>query len=109
MTHRINLHRNEAEYFARREADLLRQQRDAARNERLAAERQSHVGKCPACGYDLIRGQWEDLLLDQCPNCHGLWIDADHARGLIKHHGNAVGWVLQSVVQGLTGLRTGTS
>lgn len=110
MSHRSSLHRNEDEYFARREADLIRQQRESARNERLAAERRSHFMKCPACGYDLIRGEWEEhLVLDQCPHCHGVWIDAAQAHRLMEHHGNAVGWILQSVMRGVAGLKTGTS
>lgn len=109
MPHRSSLHRNEDEYFARREADLIRQQREAARNERLAAERHSHFMKCPACGYDLTRGEWEHLILDQCPHCHGVWIDAAQAHRLIEHHANAVGWILQSVMRGVAGLRTGTT
>jgi len=109
MSHRISLHRNEAEYFARREADLLRQQQEAARHERLAAERRSHFMKCPSCGYDLIRGEWDHLTLDQCPHCHGVWIDSVQARRLMEHHANALGWILQSVMQGVAGLKTGSS
>ena len=109
MTHRISLRRNEAEYFARREADLLRQQQEAATNERLATERRSHLMKCPACGYDLVRGEWEHVVLDQCPHCHGVWIDAVQARRLLEHHDNALGWILESVMRGVAGLRTGTS
>jgi len=109
MSSRSSLHRNEDEYFARREADLIRQQRDTARNEKLAAERRSHLMKCPACGYDLIRGEWEQVVLDQCTHCHGVWIDSDQARHLLEHQASALGWILQSVMRGVAGLRTGTS
>lgn len=109
MSHRVSLHRNEAEYFARREADLLRQQQDAARNERLAAERRSHFMKCPSCGYDLMRSEWDHLRIDQCPHCHGVWIDAQEAHHLLHHHASALGWILESVMRGVSGVRTGTS
>jgi len=41
--------KNEEEYFARRDAELLRQQRDAV-HRRDRAERRSHHMKCPKCG-----------------------------------------------------------
>lgn len=109
MPGRSSLHRNEDEYFVRREADLIRQQREAVHNERLAAERRSHFRKCPVCGYDLIRGEWAQVVLDQCTHCHGVWIDADRAHRLLEHHASALGWILQSVMRGVAGLRTGTS
>ena len=109
MTHRFSPHRNEDEYFARREAELLRQQREALRDERLAAERRSHFMKCPVCGYDLMHSVWESVHLDQCPHCHGIWITAEQARQLLHHGDTPVTWVLESVLQGLVGVRAGTS
>ncbi|HTR98776.1 MAG TPA: zf-TFIIB domain-containing protein [Bacteroidota bacterium] len=110
MPHHFTPHRNEDEYFARREAELLRQQREALRDERLAAERRSHYKKCPACGYDLMHSEWEDFHLDQCPHCHGIWITAEQARRLMHHpHDNPLTWILQSVMRGVAGVRTGTS
>ncbi len=50
--------RNEEEYFAKRDAELLRQQRASAKQAAAEAERRSHYMKCPKCGYDLISGEW---------------------------------------------------
>ncbi len=77
--------KNEEEYFARREAELLRQQREAARRSAAEAERASHRMKCPKCGYDLITGDWHDIQIDQCTHCHGLWFDAGEAEQLLRH------------------------
>lgn len=66
---------NEEEYFARHDAELiheLRAQRDA---ERSAAERQSHHMKCPRCGAQLLETERRGLKLNQCPDCHGVWLD----------------------------------
>ena len=57
--------KNEEEYFARRDAELLRQQREAARKAQTEAERRSHHMKCPKCGYDLITGEWHGIQVDQ--------------------------------------------
>ena len=46
--------KNEDEYFARRDAELLRQQRAAAQHAAAETERGKHHMKCPKCGYDLI-------------------------------------------------------
>jgi hypothetical protein len=43
--------KNEEEYFAQREAELLRQQRATAQQAAAEAERRSHRMKCPKCGY----------------------------------------------------------
>jgi len=77
--------KNEEEYFARREAELLRQQREAAGRKKADAERHSHRMKCPHCGYDLIRGTWHGVDVDQCTHCHGVWINATDAGHLLKH------------------------
>lgn len=76
--------KNEDEYFARRDAELLRQQREAARKSAVDAERKSHHMKCPKCGYDLLTADWDGIQIDQCPNCHGIWFDAGEAEQLLR-------------------------
>jgi hypothetical protein len=44
--------RNEDEYFAKQDAELLKAQRARAEAERVAAERRMHFMKCPKCGHD---------------------------------------------------------
>src|SRR6266487_1291990 len=58
--------KNEEEYFARREAELLRQQRETAQRAATERERRSHFMKCPKCGFDLITGEWHGVQIDQC-------------------------------------------
>lgn len=68
--------RNEDEYFARRDAELLKQRQDEARKEAEAAERRSHYMKCPKDGGDLVTQKHQGVQLDACPECGGLWLDA---------------------------------
>src|SRR2546430_15438436 len=75
--------KNEEEYFARRDAELLRQQRDAAQRVAVEAERRSHHMKCPKCGYDLITGAWHGGHVDQCTHCDGIWFVAGQAATLL--------------------------
>lgn len=67
--------RNEDEYFARQEAELLEKQRAAAAKAAADAERRSHFMKCPKCGHDLETVHYESLAIDRCTNCAGVWLD----------------------------------
>jgi hypothetical protein len=98
--------RNEEEYFAKRDAELLRQQRDALQKNAADAERKSHYMKCPKCGYDLITGDWDGIQIDQCTHCHGIWFDAGEAEAVLKHpQPNVLGRVFKAVMKGVSGAR----
>ena len=64
---------NENEWFARRDAEWLREQRA-----KLDAERKARgvPMTCPRCGATLVNRAWRGVSLDSCPSCHGLWLDA---------------------------------
>jgi ribosomal protein L37AE/L43A len=96
--------KNEDEYFARRDAELLRQQRAAAQQAAAESERKQHYMKCPKCGYDLITGEWDGIQIDQCTHCHGIWFDAGEAEALLKtaETPNVLGRVFRAVVKGVT-------
>ena len=99
MTH----NKNEDEYFARRDAELLKQQRAAAQQNAAAAERGTHHMKCPKCGYDLITGEWDNIQIDQCTHCHGIWFDAGEAEALMKASApNVLARVFRAVAKGVT-------
>jgi uncharacterized protein len=96
-------HKNEDEYFARRDAELLRQQRHAAQEAAAEAERRSHRMKCPKCGYDLITGEWDGIQIDQCTHCHGVWLDAREAEQLLHSpFPNVLARVFRAVAKGVT-------
>jgi hypothetical protein len=56
--------RNEDEYFARLDADLMRERRA-----RLDAERLKR------CGGELAEREHHGVKIDQCPECEGIWLD----------------------------------
>jgi hypothetical protein len=96
--------KNEDEYFARRDAELLRQQREAARKSAVDVERKTHYMKCPKCGYDLISGDWDGIQIDQCTNCHGVWCDADEVDKVLKRKvaPNILARIFGAVAKGVT-------
>jgi len=66
--------RNEDEYFARLDAELrkqLREKADEERAARVAAER----NKCPRDGATLLARESNHVTIDQCPTCDGIWLD----------------------------------
>ncbi len=96
--------KNEEEYFAKRDAELLRQQRASAQQAAAEAERRSHRMKCPKCGYDLMTGAWHGIQLDQCTHCHGLWLDAPEAERLVAHpEPGIMAGVFRTVLRGVAG------
>lgn len=64
---------NENEYFARRDAEWLKEQRAKLDAERAA---RSDEMKCPRCGATLGHRRYKGVTLDSCPSCHGVWLDA---------------------------------
>jgi uncharacterized protein len=66
---------NEDEFFARRDAELIKELREKADAERTAAERKSHQMKCPKCGAALEEREHHGVKIDVCPDCHGMWLD----------------------------------
>jgi len=67
--------RNEDEYFARLDADLMKERRARLDADRLKQERTSHYNKCPKCGCDLEERERHGVKIDQCPECGGMWLD----------------------------------
>lgn len=70
--------RNEDEYFVKQDAELLKQMREKLDAERAKAA-SSGAMKCPRCGADLQEKQYHHAMVDVCPKCNGMWLDAGEA------------------------------
>jgi Zn-finger nucleic acid-binding protein len=68
--------RNEDEYFAQQNAELLRKQREKMEAAAIEAERKTHYMKCPKDGYDLASSEFHGVQIETCPHCGGMWLDA---------------------------------
>ncbi len=83
--------RNEDEYFAKQDAELIKQMRDKLDAERKAAERKASYMKCPKCGGGLEEKAHGNLRIDVCQDCGGVWLDPgelDLVRQMEKAGGN---------------------
>lgn len=81
--------RNEDEYFAKQDAELIKQMREKLDKEREANERKAHFMKCPKCGADMKEEDHGPVKVDVCPECHGMFLDAGEMELLQKAQGNA--------------------
>lgn len=67
--------RNEDEYFARQNLEIIHEMRVKLDAERRKAERSAHLNKCPRCGGDLTENHAEHVKIDECKDCGGIWLD----------------------------------
>jgi len=67
--------RNEDEYFAKQDAELIKELRAKLDAERTQQERSAHYMKCPKDGADLQEREVESVKVDVCPECQGIWLD----------------------------------
>jgi Zn-finger nucleic acid-binding protein len=68
--------RNEDEFFAKQDAELIQQMRAKLDKEREEAERKSHFMKCPKCGSDMKEEDRGHVKVDVCASCGGMFLDA---------------------------------
>jgi hypothetical protein len=68
--------KNENEYAALHDAELIKTAHDALVAQQAEAERRSHHMKCPKDGYDLATQDYHGVAIDTCPHCGGVWLDA---------------------------------
>lgn len=71
--------KQEQEYFAKLEIQK-RLQEQAKRAQALAEEekkslRELHYMHCPKCGTPLQEELLQEIAVDICPVCHGVWLD----------------------------------
>jgi ribosomal protein L37AE/L43A len=91
--------RNEDEYFARQNLEIIQEMRAKLDAERKKAERTAHSNKCPKCGADLKEQHAEHVKIDECTECGGIWLDKgelDQLQRVNRSRGQSAG-VLSSL------------
>jgi uncharacterized protein len=91
--------RNEDEYFAQQNAELLKRQREQADKAMREAERKSHYMKCPKDGYALASSEYHGVQIETCPHCGGMWLDAGELEAVAhEEHPTVLGRVLSDAL-----------
>src|SRR5579864_1158838 len=87
--------RREREYawFQAHEKDLIesarrrREEAEAARKQVEAqSERAAHLGHCPKCGAKLGTDRIEEIDVERCPSCDGIFFDRGELETLLLRH-----------------------
>jgi len=69
----------EDEYFLKLDMEKikgLRSKLDKSREDENEHQRmKTHWMKCPKCGSDLEEINYGDVMIDQCAECKGIWLD----------------------------------
>ena len=91
---------NEEEFFAKHDAELMKDHRRRLDAEREKAERHSHFMRCPKCGGQLTTHLHHHVKIERCNDCHGVWLDAGELEQLDRVQGGKV----ESYVKSLFGL-----
>jgi hypothetical protein len=66
---------NEDEYFAKRDAEWMKSRRAELDREAAAAANAEKALKCPRCGTGLTEREFQNVKLDACDRCKGVWFD----------------------------------
>ena len=82
--------RNEDEYFAKLNAELIKERRASLDAARTQSDRQAHYMKCPKCGGDLREMEHHHVKVDQCTECKGVWLDVGEIELLEHTHESGV-------------------
>ena len=77
----------ENEYFRRHEQELIEKMKA-----KLAVEaKDASQLACPKCDGNLVETDYENIKMDVCNNCHGVWLDAGELAQVV-HKEEGEGW-----------------
>lgn len=74
----------ESRYIREKEAEQreeLRKEREVAKK---AQEKEAHWMKCPKCGSDMEEKELDNVMIDQCTECQGIYFDAGELELVMK-------------------------
>jgi acetyl-CoA carboxylase beta subunit len=78
----------ENEYFRRREQELI----EKMKAKLSSGNAQASGLKCPKCDASLVEADYENIKIDVCENCSGVWLDAGELAQIVdKDEGKS--WV----------------
>ena len=78
----------EEEYFARKEFEgkrKIEQEKHRKLNEEEKKRlKELHYMRCPKCGTELIEIDYKGIMIDECSECEGIWLDAGELLAVSK-------------------------
>ena len=78
----------EDEYFLKLEAEKVKKLRTdldkKRKDENKKFHKEAHWMKCPKCGSDLVELNYQNVMVDECKECKGIWLDHGELELLVK-------------------------
>jgi hypothetical protein len=81
----------EEEYFHRKEKEALAKTRERAAAEERERLKASSSMRCPKCGAALAEITFQEIQLDRCTGCQGVWLDPGELERLTQKESQ--GWL----------------
>jgi len=81
----------EDQYFAEQDRKLVEQLRKAKTGETEDALKQAAHMRCPKCGARLRQHTHLEVTVEECPTCHGMWLDEGELKVLARNEDE--GWI----------------
>ena len=80
----------EEDYFRRKEQEAIEKLRARMKAEEQAKAEEASSLQCPRCNGRLIETTLEDVKIDRCSSCMGIWLDAGELEQLTRRESG--GW-----------------
>ena len=74
----------EEEYFRRKDKESLQRLREAIRDEAQQRSSEPVTMKCPRCTGKLHAETYDEVGIDRCDTCGGVWLDAGELEQIIS-------------------------
>jgi hypothetical protein len=81
----------EEDYFRRKDQEAIEKMRARMDAEQQAQEAEAARLKCPKCDGTLVETRFENVLIDTCDKCQGIWLDAGEIQSLTQRESG--GWL----------------
>ena len=94
----------EQEYFNRKDKEALDRLRAARHEEARARGEETATMQCPRCDGKLNEVAYEDMRIDRCDKCQGVWLDSGEIEQLVGQEDASSRW-LKVLWPGRTGKR----
>lgn len=83
----------EEEYFKRRDRESLTRLREALHEQARARGEEVATMQCPRCDGRLHDAAFDDVHINRCDTCDGIWLDAGELEQIIGQENAAGRWL----------------
>jgi len=80
-------------YFKKRDRELLEKLRGQDANAQQPTARELAQGRCPKCGDRLAKQTIDEVPIEQCGSCQGVWLTRDDVAAVSRRGGQS--WIAE--------------